>query len=94
MAALRSAQVKRCRLLAWRTEWKFPMKRLKISAFAVIALLAAATTMLRSHSPSAGSSAESAGTMSLQGFHTATDVNKLPIENFEDQSLVYSKAAK
>lgn len=67
------------------------MKRLMISAFAAVALLAAATTILRSHPPSTG---HSAGMMSLQDFHTATDVNKLPIEDFEDQSLVYSKAAR
>ena len=70
------------------------MKRLMISAFAAVALLAAATTMLRSHAPSADRPAGSAGMMSLQGFHTATDVNKLPIEDFDDQSLVYSKTTR
>ncbi|MDB5584804.1 MAG: hypothetical protein JWR80_9980 [Bradyrhizobium sp.] len=64
------------------------MKRLMISAIAAIALLAAATSILRSHSPSA---ARPAGMMSLQELHTTTDVNKLPIEDVDDQSLVYSK---
>ena len=67
------------------------MKRLMISAIAAIALLAAATTMLRSHPPSAG---RPAGMMSLQELHTTTDVNKLPIEDFDDQSLVYSKTRR
>ena len=68
------------------------MKRLMISAIAAIALLAAATTMLRSHSPSSRPSAS--GMMSLQELHTTTDVNKLPIEDVDDQSLVYSKARR
>ena len=66
--------------------------RLMISAFAAIALLAAATTMLRSHAPSADRPAASAGVM--QGLHTTTAVNKLPIEDFDDQSLVFSKARR
>ena len=35
-----------------------------------------------------------AGMMSLQELHTTTDVNKLPIEDVDDQSLVYSKARR
>jgi hypothetical protein len=65
------------------------MKRLMTSAIAAIALLAAATSMLRSHSPSAG---RPSSMMSLQELHKTTEVNKLPIENVDDQSLVYSKA--
>lgn len=67
------------------------MKRLMISAFAATALLAAATTMLRSHTPSADRPV--AAVMSLQGPGTP-DVNKLPIEDFEDQSLVFSRATR
>jgi hypothetical protein len=65
------------------------MKRLMIYAFAAIALFAAATTMLRSHTPVASHAAGSAGSMSSQA--AAPDVNKLPTEEFEDQSLVYSR---
>jgi hypothetical protein len=67
------------------------MKRLIISAISAIALLAAATSMLRSHSPSA---ARPTGMMSLQELHTTTDVNKLPIEDVDDQSLVFSKTRR
>ncbi len=67
------------------------MKRLIISAFVAVALFAAATTMLRSHTPAAGRAIGSADAMSLRELHTAPDVNKLPIEEFEDQSLVYSR---
>jgi hypothetical protein len=67
------------------------MKLLMISAFAAISLLAAATTILRSHSRSAD---HLVGMPSLQEFQSATDVNKLPVEEFEDQSLVYSNKTK
>jgi hypothetical protein len=67
------------------------MKRLMISAFAAVALIAAAAAVLRSHLPSAVSAA---GMTSVQEPHTAAGVNKLPIENFADMSLVYSTATK
>jgi hypothetical protein len=66
------------------------MKRLMIAAFAAVALLAGATTMLWSHAPSIDRPVGPAGMMSLQELHAAAGVNKLPIEDFEDQSLVYS----
>jgi hypothetical protein len=64
------------------------MKRLMIRAFAAIVLFAAATAMLRS--PSTELAAGIAAMPSLQELHTAAAVNKLPIEGFEDMSLVYS----
>ena len=67
------------------------MKRLIISGLAAVALLAAATTMLRSHSPSTDHTVGAVGKTSLQEPHTAAGVNKLPIEDFEDMSLVYSR---
>ena len=69
------------------------MRRLMISAFAVVAFFAAATTVLRSHSSATNFAVGSAGAMSVQELH-GIDVNKLPIEDFEDQSLVYSTAPK
>jgi len=67
------------------------MKLLMISAFAAISLLAAATTMLRSHSPSTN---HLVGMPSLQELQSTADVNKLQVEEFEDQSLVYSNKTK
>jgi hypothetical protein len=67
------------------------MKRLMISAFAVVAMLAAATTVLQSQSRATKLSAATAGMMSVQELHAAA---KLPIEDFEDQSLVFSTAPK
>jgi len=69
------------------------MKLLTISAFAAIFLLAAATTMLRSHSSSTDRLGTS-GMPSLQELQSTGDVSKLPVEEFEDQSLVYSRAPK
>ena len=73
------------------------MKRLMISGLAAVALLAAATTMLRSHSPSDDRPAASKATMSpqeLQAIYAAAGVNRLPIEEFEDKTLVFSAAAE
>lgn len=69
------------------------MKHRTIAGFVAVALLAAATTAatMRSHSPLV---VRAAGMMSLQELHAAAGVNKLPIEDFEDMSLVYSTATK
>jgi hypothetical protein len=67
-------------------------KHRAVAGFVAVALLAAATTAtMRSRSPSA---VLAAGVMSLQDLRTAAIINKLPIENFEDMSLVYSTATK
>jgi hypothetical protein len=68
------------------------MKRQMISALATIALVAAAAAMLRSHSTEL--SARTAAMPPLQELHTAASVNKLPNEEFEDMSLVYSSRTK
>ena len=68
-------------------------KRLMICAFAAVALLGAATAaMLRA--PSTELSAGTAAMPSLQELHTAAGVNKLPVEEFEDMTLVYSTVTK
>ncbi len=68
------------------------MKHLMIPAFAAVALCAVATAMLRSHSTELP--ARTAAMPSLQELHTAAGVNKLPNEDFEDMSLVYSSKTK
>ena len=70
------------------------MKRSIISAFGAIALLAAATTMIWSHTPSTELSAVTAAMPSLEELHTAAGVHKLPNEEIEDQSLIFPSAAK
>jgi hypothetical protein len=71
------------------------MKRLLISAFAVVALLVAATTVLQSRSSATRFSAGTAGMMMPeQVLLGAAGLKQLPIEEFEDQSLVFSTAPK
>jgi len=60
------------------------MKRLMIIVFASVALVAAAIAT-RQHPPTGLSAQISA--MS----HTTADANKLPVEDFEDMTLVYSR---
>ena len=66
------------------------MTRLMISGFAAIALVAATTAALRSHPPAAGR----AGMISTQQTHAGAVAGKLPVEEFEDLSLVYSANPK
>ena len=73
---------------------EFSMKRLLISGFVAVALLAVATT-LRSHSiMSTDRSAATMGVASSKKSLAIAGVNKLPTEEFEDMSLVFSAPAK
>lgn len=67
------------------------MKLLIISGFAAVALLAVATTMLRSHSPSTDHPVATADMTSLQAVAGA---NQLPNEEFEDMALVFPTRPK
>jgi fatty acid desaturase len=88
ICASRFELIKMVQTFLYRNRTGLPMKRLMICAFAAVALFAAATTMLWSHSPVLF--AGTAAMPSLEELHTAAGVNKLPIEDFEDMSLVYS----
>ncbi len=70
------------------------MKRLMIATFAAVALFAATTATAMLWSPSTKLSAETAAMPSLHELHIAAGVNKLPIEDFDDMSLVYSTVTK
>lgn len=63
------------------------MKRLLISATIAIALFAAATTALRPHSVSSIRAAATGAMPPVQDLQG--DTSKLPVEMFEDRSLVY-----
>lgn len=68
------------------------MKHPTIAGFVAVALLAAASAAtMRWHTPSV---VRAAGMMSMQEPDIATGVNKLPIEDFEDMSLVFSTPTK
>jgi hypothetical protein len=67
------------------------MKVLMISAFSSVALLVFAATMLRSHSRTAEFPFASANPVPVKELNGKSSGNKLPIEDFEDMSLVYSR---
>ena len=69
------------------------MRRLLISGFVAVALLAVATT-LRSYSISSDGSATTTGMASLKKSPATAGVNKLPTEEFEDMSFVFSHPTK
>ena len=66
------------------------MNRLMISGFVAVALLAAAITMLPSHSLLGYRASVTTGTSQ----QAATVANKLPVEEFEDMSFVFSAPPK
>jgi hypothetical protein len=68
------------------------MMRPMISVIAVVALMVIATTVLWSQSPSIELAA--AAMPPLQELHTMAAVHKLPVQEIEDQSLVYPTAEK
>ena len=70
------------------------MNRLMISGFIAVALLAAVITMLPSHSLFGHRAAVTTGTASSQARQASTVANKLPVEEFEDMSFVFSTPPK
>jgi hypothetical protein len=70
------------------------MMRLMITAVAVVAVIAVASTLLRSRSSGIELSAGTAAMPSLLELHAAAGVHKLPVQDIEDQSLIYPTAEK
>jgi hypothetical protein len=68
------------------------MMRLMITAVAVVAMMAVASTLLRSRSSVIELSAGTAAMPSLLELHAAAGVHKLPVQDIEDQSLIYPTA--
>ena len=68
------------------------MMRVVLSAIGVAALIAVASSVLWSRSPSLELS--TAAMPSLQELHTMAGVDKLPVQELEDQSLMYPTVAK
>jgi hypothetical protein len=69
------------------------MKRIMIPAIGFVALIGVAF-VLRSRPAAIELSAATAAMPSLVELHTMAGVNKLPMEEMEDQSLVYPTAEK
>jgi hypothetical protein len=68
------------------------MMRLMITAAAVVAVMAGASTLLRSRSSGIELSAGTASMPSPLELHAAVGVHKLPVQDIEDQSLIYPTA--
>jgi hypothetical protein len=74
-----------------------PMKRIafptfmKRIVFPALAVVAVAIIVMRSHAVQTYGAKQSA--MSIQEVHEKTDLKKLSVEEFEDQSLVFPRVA-
>ena len=67
---------------------------LMITALAVVAVIAGSSILLRSRSSVIELSAGTAAMPSLLELHAAADVHKLPVQDIDDQSLIYPTAEK
>jgi hypothetical protein len=71
------------------------MKRLIIVCFvAAVGLLAALTGIPRSHSGLTTGRAGTASTSTLHDMQSARSMDNLPVEDFDDRSLVYPRETK
>jgi hypothetical protein len=71
------------------------MKHLIIIFFvAAVGLLAAVTSIQRSHSGSTVGRAGTASTSTLQDMQSGRSGEKLPVEDFDDLSLVFPRESK
>jgi hypothetical protein len=68
------------------------MMRVAISAVAAVGLILVATSLLRARPPSIALS--TAAMPPLQELHTMAGVNTLPVQEIDDQSLVYPTVTK
>jgi hypothetical protein len=63
------------------------MNHLMMSVVVAVVLVATAATVLRSHAPSTG---HTVGVVSSKAPPTPAGASKLPTEEYEDMSLIYS----
>jgi hypothetical protein len=70
------------------------MKRIAIPLVAVLAVVVAATMMLRSQPASHDFVAEASAMMPIREMHAKIDLTKLPVDEVEDQSLVFPTTAR
>jgi hypothetical protein len=70
------------------------MMRIVIVAIAFVVLIGGVASALRSRPASIELSATTAAMPSLLELHTAAGVSKLPVQEMEDQSLVYPTVEK
>jgi hypothetical protein len=70
------------------------MMRLMITALVVVAVIAGSSILLRSGSSVTELSTGTAAMPSLLELHAAAGVHKLPVQDIEDQSLIYPTVEK
>jgi hypothetical protein len=70
------------------------MMRLMFIALAVVAVVVGSSVLLRSRSSVVELSAGTAAMPSLLELHATVGVHKLPVQDIEDQSLIYPTAEK
>ena len=70
------------------------MMRLTIPAIAVVALLAAGVMVMRWPSSSVELASGTAAMPSLQELHVTAEVHRLPVQEIDDQALVYTAQGK
>jgi hypothetical protein len=62
--------------------------------FPTLAVMVVAIIVLRSHAVQIYGAPKPFAMMSIQEVHEKTDLKKLPVEEFEDQSLVFPRVAR
>jgi hypothetical protein len=70
------------------------MKLLVISVIAAFALLVAVTSIPRSHTISTIGRAGTGGALALQEMQSGRRAEKLPVDDFDDRSLVFPRESK
>jgi hypothetical protein len=70
------------------------MMRLMLIALAVVAVVAGSSVLLRSPSSVVELSAATAAMPTLLELHATAEVHKLPVQDIEDQSLLYPSVEK
>ncbi|UGX92103.1 hypothetical protein G6321_00041310 [Bradyrhizobium barranii subsp. barranii] len=70
------------------------MKPLIIFSIAAVGLLAAVIGVPRSHSNATVGRAGTSSTSTLQGMQSGRSADKLPVDDFDDRSLVFPRDSK
>jgi ABC-type cobalt transport system substrate-binding protein len=70
------------------------MRRIALSMLAVVIAVAAAVILLRSPSTRTYIAAEASAMMPIAEMHAKIDPAKLPVDDFEDQALVFTAKQK
>jgi hypothetical protein len=68
--------------------------RLMIAALALVAVVGGSSMLLRSRSSAIELSVGTAAMPPLQELHSVAGIDRLPVQDLEDQSLVYPTAEK